>query len=75
MKCTYFINIFCHFEFVVCFAPFSHEVERIVHFKPNGESTRRKERIADACTGHDLAVSLITYGVGPVVSMVISWEI
>ena len=31
--------------------------------------TRRKERIADACTGHDSAVSLIKYGVGPAVSM------
>ena len=32
-------------------------------------SIRRKERIADAYTGHDSAVSLIKYGVGLVVSM------
>ena len=28
MKCRYFNNIFCHFEFVVCFAPFLHQDER-----------------------------------------------
>ena len=33
------------------------------------QSTRRKERIADACTGHGSDVFLIKYGVGPVVSM------
>ena len=32
-------------------------------------TTRRKERIADACTGYDSAVSLIKYGVGLVVPM------
>ena len=34
-----------------------------------GLATRRKERIADAYTAHDSAVSLIKYDVGPVVSM------
>ena len=39
-------------------------------YGPSMSTTRRKEHIADACTGHYSAVSLIKYGVVPIVSMV-----
>ena len=37
-------NIFCHFEFVVCFAPLPHEVERniILDLRSTADSVKSK---------------------------------